>query len=88
MTWQNEDPEKVLQIKDLVSPNSYRWFKCEYFYSYADKIFFQENELVDTLHESGMPFELNKREWSLVRQSFSSDAKKKAGGRPRRLFSL
>lgn len=85
---QSEDPEKVLLIKYLVSPSSIRWFKSEYFYSFVDKVFYTENELVDTVQESGMPFQLNKREWSLVRQSFSNDAtKKKAGGRPRRLFS-
>ena len=34
-----------------------------------------------------MPYELNKREWSLVRQSFINAKSKKTNGRPRRLFS-
>lgn len=85
---ESEDPEKVLQIKNLVSALSIRWFKSEYFYSFVDKVFYTENELVDTVQESGMPFQLNKREWSIVRQSFSNDAaKQKGSGRPRRLFS-
>lgn len=73
-------------ISSLVSPISYRWFKCEYFYSFIDKPFFQENELVETLYEAGMPLELNRREWSVIRQSFT-DSQIKNGGRPRRLFS-
>ena len=73
-------------ITNLISPGSLRWFKCEYFYSFIDKPFFQENELVETLHEAGMPLELNKREWSIIRQSFS-DGQSKPSGRSRRLFS-
>ena len=84
--YQSENPEKVLQIKDLVSQKSLRWFKCEYFYSFIDKPFFKENELVETLHDAGMPIDLNKREWSMIRQQFS-EQQKKPQNRPRRLFS-
>ena len=67
----SENPEKVLQIKNLVKPHSLRWFKCEYFYSFIDRPFFKENELIETLEEAGMPLELNRREWAVVRQSMS-----------------
>ena len=89
---QGENPEKVLKVLDLVSEMSYRWFKNEYFYSFIDKPYFQENELVETMHESGLPIELNRREWAIVRKSFNeqgSSAKtaRQPGQRPRRLFS-
>ena len=85
----SENPEKVIQIKDIMSPSSLRWFKCEYFYSSIDKPFFQENELMETLNEAGMPTELNRREWAIVRQSLSEreSAPRKVGSRPRRIFS-
>ena len=64
---ESEHPEKVLKILKLVSPITMKWFKAEYFYSFIDKPFFQENELVETLHEAGLPIELNRREWAIVR---------------------
>ena len=89
MVLQSENPEKVLQIKNLMSQSSIRWFKCEYFYSSIDKPFFQENELMETLNDAGMPTELNRREWAIIRQSLSEKEAipKKNGSRPRRLFS-
>jgi len=51
--------------------------------------------LVETLDEAGLPIELNKREWAIIRKSFGAkdqdlgsdllDKNKK--NRPRRLFS-
>ncbi len=44
-----------------------RWFNAEYFYSYTDKPFFMQNELVDPLEALGMPIEYNHKEWQLIR---------------------
>ena len=41
---------------------------------------------METLSDLGMPTELNRREWAIVRQSLT-DTPRKLGGRPRRLFS-
>jgi len=78
---------------DLISSASKRWFRCEYFYSFIDKPWFLENELVETLSDAGLPVELNQREWSIVRQSYCQNnlsgpkAGRQARSRPRRLFS-
>ena len=81
----------MLKILNICSAPSMRWFRSEYFYSFIDKPFFQENELVETTSEAGLPVELNKKEWSIVRQSFAHNGrpqeKRAKGSRPRRLFS-
>ena len=46
---------------------------------------------MDALDEAGLPTELNKREWGIIRQSLFETPKNRAskipGGRRRRLFS-
>ena len=44
----------------------------EYFYSFVDKPFFQENELIETLDVAGLPKLLQKSEWALVKQSLAN----------------
>ena len=46
----------------------------EYFYSFVDKPFFQENELIETLDVAGLPKLLQKTEWALVKQSLANQA--------------
>ena len=89
---ESENPKKVLKIQKLLSDLTIRWFTAEYFYSYIDKPWFQENELVETLDEAGLPIELNKREWAIIRKSFVAKDQDigdldKNKNRPRRLFS-
>ena len=81
-------PTKLTSIISQISKKSYRWFLSEYFYSFVDKPFFQENELVETLEAAGLPKLLLQREWALVRQSLADQAGQNYGTRrPKRLFS-
>jgi hypothetical protein len=40
-----------------------RWFHAEYFYSFIDKPYFLQNELIDPMESLGMPLEYNQKEW-------------------------
>ena len=48
----------------------------EYFYSFVDKPYFQENELIETLDVAGIPKLLQKGEWALVKQSLATQTGK------------
>jgi len=52
---------------DRLSRKVKRWFYAEYFYSYIDKPYFMQNELVDPLEALDMPYEYNQKEWQLLR---------------------
>ena len=56
------------KVFSSISKRSYRWFLSEYFYSFVDKSFFQENELGEMLEAADLPKLLLYREWALVRQ--------------------
>ena len=76
------------KILGSISKKSHRWFMSEYFYSFVDKPFFQENELIETLDVAGLPKVLQRSEWALVRQSLASQVGSTSSpGRKQRLFS-
>jgi hypothetical protein len=54
-----------------VSPLSYSWFKAEYFYSFADRLFFLDNEMNQALERAEMPGNYTAQEWALVRQALN-----------------
>ena len=52
-----------------MSPISYQWFKCEYFYSFADRLFFLNNELSLALEGAELPGSYTSREWAILRRA-------------------
>jgi len=55
-----------------------RWFKCEYFYSWIDRPYFQAtdfNKLLEALELKNV--KLNQIEWSVVRQTLLGEGKSK-----------
>ena len=55
-----------------VSTLSYKWFKAEYFYSHADRLFFLDNELNLALEGAELPNVFTSQEWAIVRQALRS----------------
>lgn len=72
----NQSQGNNSNILSSISKKSYRWFMSEYFYSFVDKPYFQENELIETLDVAGIPKLLQKGEWALVKQSLASQTGK------------
>jgi hypothetical protein len=60
---ESETAQKIQGLMETVCKKAKRWFNAEYFYSYIDKPFFMQNELVDPLEALGMPIEYNHKEW-------------------------
>jgi hypothetical protein len=61
--------EQYQQITN-VSFKVKRWVRCEYFYSWIDKSYFEENELSTCLKQLGIAHNSFRRvEWILIRQS-------------------
>jgi len=67
-TQDNELTSKIHNQMDKVCRKSKRWFNAEYFYSYIDKPYFIQNDLVDPLDALDMPVEFNKAEWTLIKE--------------------
>jgi hypothetical protein len=57
---------------ERVCAKAKRWFHAEYFYSFIDKPYFLQNELIDPMESLGMPLEYNQKEWKLLRGVFQS----------------
>lgn len=64
---ENEVASKIQNQMDKVGKKSKRWFNAEYFYSFIDKPYFMQNDLVDPLEALDMPYEYNKAEWTLIK---------------------
>lgn len=60
---ESETAQQIQGLMEKVCKKAKRWFNAEYFYSYIDKLFFMQNELVDPLEALGMPIEYNHKEW-------------------------
>lgn len=56
---ESETAFKIQSLMDSLSRKVKRWFYAEYFYSYIDKPYFMQNELVDPLEALEMPYEYN-----------------------------
>ena len=74
-----------------VSASSYQWFKAEYFYSFADRLFFLDSEINEALEQAELPGVYTPKEWALVRQALKSSTAYYSQNvdqpRTRRLFS-
>lgn len=67
--------EQYQQITNISSKVK-RWVRCEYFYSWIDKLYFEGDELASCLKQLGINYNTFRRvEWILIRQSM---------GKPRR----
>ncbi len=57
-----------------ISEKVYRWMKCQWFYSWMDKLYFQQNQLRDILIQGGIissserEVAFTKHEWGLIRR--------------------
>ena len=64
----SEGPQPTaLEIVEPFSRLVLRWVKCEYFYSWIDRGFFEENPLQDLIPDG---VQLSKAEWAILRQAF------------------
>lgn len=71
----SQDAEKASRIgqqMERICAKSKRWFHAEYFYSFIDRPYFLQNELVDPLESLDLPLEYNRKEWQLIRTVFQT----------------
>jgi DIRP len=68
--FETETCNKITEQLDRVCAKAKRWFHAEYFYSFIDKPYFMQNELIDPLESLGLPLEYNRKEWQLIRSAF------------------